>query len=86
MDVETLLQNLLPASPVPGPPSTLRRDWSSVLCFSCGKSGHGATRCPALNEMFLFMLPEWKAERAGHGYVMISPRVAAERRRAENGD
>ena len=32
------------------------------------------------------MLPGWKAERAGRGYAMISRRVAAERRRAENGD
>ena len=62
-DVETLLHNLLRVSPVPvlpTQPSTLRRDWSSVLCFLCGKSGHGATRCPALNEAFPFMLPDWK--------------------------
>ena len=80
-DIETLSHNLLPVSS-----STLRQDWSSALCFSCGKSGHGATRCLALNEAFPFMLPGWKAERAGHGYAMISPRVAAECRRAENGD
>ena len=73
----------------PVPPiqsSTLRQDWSSVLCFSCGKSGYGVTLCPALNETVLFMLPGLKAERASCGYAMISPRVAAERRRAENGD
>ena len=23
-----------------------RRDWTDVMCFSCGKSGHAATRCP----------------------------------------
>ena len=27
------------------------------LFFSCGKSGHAATRCMALDESFLFMLP-----------------------------
>ena len=67
----------------PNQPSTLHRDWSSVFCFLRGKSGHGATRCPALNETFPFMLPGWKAERAGRGYAMISPRVAVERRWAE---
>ena len=82
--VETLLQNLLPVRPTQL--STLRRDWSTVLCFSCGKPGHGATWCPTLNEAFLFKLPGWKAEKAGCGYAMISPRVAVERRRAENGD
>ena len=24
----------------------VRRDWNGVVCFSCGKSGHAATRCP----------------------------------------
>ena len=28
----------------------------------------------------------WTAEKVGGGYAMISPRVAAERRQAENGD
>ena len=23
-----------------------RRDWLDVMCFSCGKMGHSATRCP----------------------------------------
>ena len=27
-----------------------RRDWTNVMCFSCGKSGHTATHCPSLNE------------------------------------
>ena len=30
----------------------IRRDWNGVVCFSCGKSGHAATRCPALDELF----------------------------------
>ena len=82
--IEMLLQNLLPASPAPASqtqPGPVRRDWATVLCFSCGKPGHGVTLCPALNETFPFMLPVWKAEKVGHGYVMISPRVSAERRR-----
>ena len=41
-------------------------------------------RCPELNETFPFMLPGWAAEKVGDSFEMISPRVAAERRRAEN--
>ena len=64
----------------------IRRDWNGVVCFSCGKSGHAATRCPALDESFPFMLPGWRAESTPGGFIMISPRVAAERRRTENCD
>ena len=58
----------------------IRQDWATVVCFSCGKTGHSATHCPALNESFPFMLPEWKAEKEWGSYVMISPRLT------ENGD
>ena len=54
--------------------------------FTCGKSGHAATRCPALDELFPSMLPGWRAESTLGGFVMISPSVAAKRRRTENGD
>ena len=40
-----------------------RRDWSDVVCFSCGKSGHAATRCPNLNDSFPFMQSGWRAEK-----------------------
>ena len=36
-----------------------RRDWTDVVCFSCGKSGHTVTRCPNLNEAFPFLQPGW---------------------------
>ena len=52
----------------------IRRDWNGVVCFSCGKSGHAATHCPALGESFPFMLPGWRAESTPGGFVMISPR------------
>ena len=65
---------------------SFRRDGNAVGCFSCGKAGHSATRCPDLDEMFPFLLPGWQAEKTPGGYVTISPRVVAERRRAENGD
>ena len=87
--IETLLQNLLPVSLSPDSQTQLgpgRRDWATVLCFSCGTTGHGATQCPVLDVSFPFLLPEWKAKKVGSGYVMISPRVVAERRQPENGD
>ena len=83
--IETLLQNLLPVSPSPDSrtqQSPGRRDWAKVLCFSCGNTGHGATRYPVLDVSFPFLLPGWKAEKVGSGYVMISPCGVAERRRA----
>ena len=85
-DLETLLQGLLPGIPAPAPrarPGPIRRDWAMIVCFSCGKAGHGVGRCPELNERFHFMLPGWSAEKVGDSNVMISPRVAAERRRGE---
>ena len=50
------------------------------------QKGHSATRCPVLDESFPFMLPGWRAQKTPGGYIMISPRVAADRRRSENGD
>ena len=64
--LETLLRLLLSGqlAPVQQPrQGSFRRDWNAVLCFSCGKAGHSATRCPTLDETFPFMLPGWKAEK-----------------------
>ena len=62
----------------------VQRDWAEMKCFSCGKSGHSATRCPTLDITFPFILPGWKAEKSLSGYMMVSPRRAMERRRTEN--
>ena len=71
----------------PGPRGRpLRKDWSDMKCFSCGKSGHSATRCPTLDASFPFILPGWKAEKTPTGFMMISPKMAMDRRRAENDD
>ena len=67
-------------------PRPVRRNWSDVKCFSCRKTGHSATRCPTLNVAFPFILPGWKAEKTSTGYLMISPKMAMDRRRAENDD
>ena len=51
-----------------------------MKCFSCGKTGHGANRCPTLDVTFPFILPGWKAEKTQTGFLMISPRMATDRR------
>ena len=79
--LEKLFRSYLSGQQPVRPPT---RDWNGVVCFSSGKSGHAATHCPALDESLPFMLPGWRAESGG--FVMISPRVATERRRMENGD
>ena len=71
----------------PGPRGRpMRKDWSDMKCFSCGKSGHSATRCPTLDVSFPFILPGWKAEKTPTGFLMISPKMAMDRCRAENED
>ena len=88
-EIETLLQRLLPGVQTRAPrprPVLARRDWTTMVCFSCGKPGHGVGRCPELDETFPYMLPGWSAEKVGANYMMISPRVAADRLRAGNGD
>ena len=62
-----------------------RRDWTYVVCFSCGKSGHTATRCPNLNEAFPLLQPGWRTEKTLGGFAMIPPQVTTDRRRAEKG-
>ena len=88
-DIEAMLKRLLPGMLTQAPqprPATSRRDWSTVFCFSCGQYGHGVGRCPKLDVTFPFMLPGWSTEMIGDYYAMISPRLAAERIRAGNGN
>ena len=85
--LETKLQSFLNSNRMPKQEFRQRpvqRDWSEVKCFSCGKSGHSATRCPTLDITFPFLLPGWRAEKTSVGYMMISPRRAMDRRQSEN--
>ena len=66
--METLLQRQLPGMPVPASRPRLvsaLRDWTTMVCSSCGKPGHGVGRCPELDETFPYMLPGWSAEKVG---------------------
>ena len=54
-DIEVLLKRLLTGTLTQTPqprPATDRRDWPTVLCFSCGQKGHGVGRCPQLDVIF----------------------------------
>ena len=85
-DMEILLQSLLPVgSPaMEQPRPTVHHNRSTVVCFSCGESGHAASRCPTLGEVFPFLPAGWRADRAGDGFVLRSPRKVADRHQAGN--
>ena len=68
------------------PPVPTRKDWTTIVCFSCGQPGHGVIRSPKLDETFPYMLPGWSAEKVVANYMIISPHVAAERLRVGNAD
>ena len=70
MGLEQMLRSFLSGQQPTRPPPRqrpIRRDWNGVVCLSCGKSGHAATRCPNLDESFPFMQPGWQAEKTPVG-------------------
>ena len=44
-------------------PISTRKDWTTMVCFSCGRSGHRVSRYPQLNKTFPYLLPGWSVER-----------------------
>ena len=73
-----------PALPTPAEPpglETLLRTY-----FAEQQSPRQGPRLPTLDVTFPFILPGWKAEKTSTGYLMISPKMATDRRRAENED
>ena len=80
-DMEILLQSLFPVrSPATEQPRpTVHHNRLTVVCCSCGESGHAASRWPTLDEAFSFLPAGWRADRAGDGFVMRSPRKVVKR-------
>ena len=69
-DMEVLLQSLLPVGSLvtERPPPSGGRQGSSIIDFSCGESGHAASRCPTLDNTFPFLPPGWQANWMGDGF------------------
>ena len=74
-DIEILLHSMLPVVSVAEenvrPPPA--RQESTAGCFSCGESGHATSRCPVLDESFLFLPPGWRADRTDDEIVLRPP-------------
>ena len=56
-DMEILIQSLFPVRSVveENVRSTADRHELTVVCFSCGESGHTTSRCPVLDDSFCFL-------------------------------
>ena len=46
------------------------RHESTVVCFSCEESGHAASRCPVLDNLFPFLPPVWQVDRTDDGFIL----------------
>ena len=83
------LRPLPPGTPTSVPrlsPILTHKDWTTMVCFSCGRSGHGVSRCPQLDEKFSYLLPGWSVERRDGQCMAVSPRTITERLQSGNDD
>ena len=52
----------------PGNLSILRTEGLEMVCFSCGRLGHGVSRCPRIDIDFPFLLSGWSVEHRDGQY------------------
>ena len=74
-DIEILMQSLLPVGSVveENVRPTVDCHESTVVCFSCGVSGHATLRFPVLDDSFPFLPPGWQANRMDDGFILRPP-------------
>ena len=61
-----------------------RQDRTGVICFSCGRPGHRAMRCPDFNKTLAFLQPGWRTMERPGGVTILPPQPLTDRQQAEN--
>ena len=75
--MEHMLKRLI--SVLAGPESTpnlslKKTEGMTMVCFSCGRSGHGVSRCLQIDASFPFLLPGWSIELRDGQYMAVWPK------------
>ena len=72
-DVVALLRQLrLPKDELARIPSTEMRE-PGMVCFSCGRTGHGVSRCSCMDTAFPFLPPGWSVDFRDGQYREVWP-------------
>ena len=66
--------------------SSSDEDWTMLVCFSCGRPGHGINRCPQRDETFPCLLPGWSVENRDGQYMAVSSKTTPGRLQSGNDD